>query len=405
MKHIGKLESYIEHDEYNNFIFFFVDRKGGNETLIQSLNDMCLNIDASFCFYIKEKKVIKHLENVIMPRKHFSAKPDIRGKNVYTIIYKNNNFDDYFHISEEPLDIIYDSSVSYEERLQMLREFILENVEPLVIQFPELYFSYLFITNAATLFIIYNDKHDLNKTEIIQSAKKYKSQIRFAICGSQEVFEKRLLNELIIKEVHKPLMRIIEFKEHLDIPFKYKPVDDAVEINKKSIDDFIEGYLTRRIYFYRKSEPALPDEINNGYVKIIVADNYDEHIFKNEKHILVLYYAPWCGHCRKFEPVYRELGKRLNVYSMKYKEYNNDVIISKIDAVNNEIYNIVIHEYPSLYLYEKSNKREPIKYTGARNVQNIISWITEKTKINLDVTQLLSLSLDEEQLFEKYEEL
>lgn len=77
-------------------------------------------------------------------------------------------------------------------------------------------------------------------------------------------------------------------------------------------------------------------------MKIIVADNYDEHIFNNDKNVVVLYYAPWCGHCHKFDPIYRRIGKRLKLYINQNEDYKNDVIISKIDAANNEIYNVPI---------------------------------------------------------------
>lgn len=405
MKTVEKLEIYIEYEENNNSIVFFVNKENEDETLLKSLNSMCLEVNASFCFYIKEKHVIDYLEKQIMPQKNFSMSPYQQNKKLYTVVYKNNKFENYFQMQEEELDIIYDLSLPHEIRLDTLKTFILENAESLVLQFSELYYHVLFVPDVVTLFIIYNDKSDLSKNDIINAAKKYKNKIIVCISGSQKVSEKRLLSELLIEEVNKPIMRIIEFKDQVDIPLKYKPINDDVQIDEQSIDEFIEGYMNGRKYFYRKSEHPLPEEFNNGYVKIIVADTYDDYIFKNDKNILVLYYAPWCGHCRKFEPIYRELGKRLSIYSTKFKDYKNDIIISKIDAANNEIYNITISGYPSLYLYEKSNKKEPIQYTGMRTVQDIISWVTEKTSSNLDVAKLLSLSLDEEQLFENYEEL
>uniref|UniRef100_A0A8C9LHP1 Thioredoxin domain-containing protein n=1 Tax=Piliocolobus tephrosceles TaxID=591936 RepID=A0A8C9LHP1_9PRIM len=75
---------------------------------------------------------------------------------------------------------------------------------------------------------------------------------------------------------------------------------------------------------------------------VIFADTYEEYIFNNEKDVLVLYYALWCGHCYKFEPIYREIGKRFKLYASKFKNFNNDIIIGKIDATNNDIYDIYI---------------------------------------------------------------
>merc|ERR1712107_905752 len=45
-------------------------------------------------------------------------------------------------------------------------------------------------------------------------------------------------------------------------------------------------------------------------VKVAVAKNFDELVMKNEKDVLVEFYAPWCGHCKKLTPVYEELGEK-----------------------------------------------------------------------------------------------
>ncbi|CRH01197.1 protein disulfide-isomerase, putative [Plasmodium relictum] len=399
-----KLNAFLELDEYNNSILFFVSRNKKEDTVMIELVKLCVLAGYTFCFYMKDENIIDYFENTIILKKYNFDYKQLPNKEIYTVLFKNNDFDEYFYFLDEELNIIYETDYSKEEKIEALIKCLSEKVEPLVIKFSEYYYSLLFSENKVTLFILYNDINQLNKSDIIKSAKKYKN-ITFSISGNQEVFEKRLLGELLIDDLKKTVMRIIEFKGPILIPYKYKPINDDIEINKKSIEEFIEGFMEDKKYFYRKSERPLPDEYNNGYVKIIVADTYDEYIFKKDKNVLVLYYAPWCGHCHKLEPIYREIGKRLKLYSSKYKEYNDDIIISKIDAVNNEVYNISIEAYPTIYLYTKSNKKEPIKYLGVRTVQSIVTWIYENTNTNLDISKLLSLNLDEEQLFENYEEL
>ncbi|EUD69193.1 protein disulfide-isomerase [Plasmodium inui San Antonio 1] len=400
----NKLDMFLKLDEYNNSILFFINRKEKDTHLLKELINICILTGNTFCFALTDPSIISYFENQVMPERYHFKLEDLQSKDMYGILFKNDDFDQYFFLIDKSVSILYNPGYSVQEKKQELTKWIQKKIEPLVIKFSEYYFPLFFSNDTVTFFILYDNIRDLNKSDIIKCAKKYPN-ITFSVAGNKEVYEKRLLNELLIEQVSKPIMRIIEFKNNITVPYKYRPISDAVEINEQSIDQFIQDYLNEKKYFYRKSERALPDEFNHGYVKIIVAENYDEYVFDRTKHVVVLYYAPWCGHCYKFEPVYKEIGKRLKLYGKKFKDYNNDVVISKIDAVNNEIYNIPIEGYPSIYLYTKENKKAPIRYRGPRTVESIISWICEKTNTDIDIQQFRDIDLDDEQLFETYEEL
>ncbi|SOV19855.1 protein disulfide-isomerase [Plasmodium gaboni] len=414
INNIERLNMFIELNEYNNTILFFIfkdlitpNNNTNNISVINDLINICILTNKTLCFYIKEKNIIEYFEqNIIQDKYHYNIN-NINQYPYYSLLYKNDEFDDYiFPLHKKELNMLTNKEYTNEHKINLLYNWISEKEQPLVIQFAEYFFSMLFSNDTVTLFIIYNDIKDINKEDIIKSAKKYNNKIKFAISGTTQIYEKRLLNELLIDDnIKKPLMRITEFKNDIRFPYKYKPKNDDQEINEKTIDEFVNGYLQEKKYFYRKSERALPDEYNNGYIKIIVADNYDNYIYRNDMNVIVLYYAPWCGHCYKFEPIYREVGKRLNLYADKFKNFKNDIIISKIDAVNNEIYNINIEGYPTIYLYKKGDKLNPVRYMDGRTVKNIITWICEETQSNIDISEFLNIDLDNEQLFENYEEL
>lgn len=47
---------------------------------------------------------------------------------------------------------------------------------------------------------------------------------------------------------------------------------------------------------------------------------------QNQGSWLVMFYAPWCGHCKHLEPTWLDVGKRLY-------EMNSNVQVGKVDAV------------------------------------------------------------------------
>lgn len=401
---IEKLNSYLLLNEYNNLVTFFIDAKASldtndtENTLLNELIRLCSALQITYCLYVRKREVIEEIEK--------QSKINLSNARYHTILYKNNGFDEKFHVLTKGANILYDSNHSYDERFYVLKDFLHMNQHPLVILFSELSYGVIFSVEYPSLFIIYKNKEDVDTNVITRAAKPYMNMIRFVLSGSSERSENRLLSELMIPEVSKPIMRIMEFRDNKFAPYKYKPQSDDIVITEETIKSFLDGYFRNPAnYFYRKSEKMLPEDINQGYVKIIVADSYDESIFNNDNHVMVLYYASWCGYCRKFEPIYREIGKRLSIYSKKHKDYKKDLVWAKIDSVNNDIYNLEILEYPTLYLYVKSRKDKPIKYNKARNIREIMTWVKEQTNVNIDVNEFISLKLEDEQLFENYEEL
>ena len=59
-----------------------------------------------------------------------------------------------------------------------------------------------------------------------------------------------------------------------------------------------------------------------------MAKNFDDLVTNSEKDVLIEFYAPWCGHCKKLAPVYDELGEKMA---------DENVEIVKMDATANDV--------------------------------------------------------------------
>jgi len=144
---------------------------------------------------------------------------------------------------------------------------------------------------------------------------------------------------------------------------KFKMTDDF------SVDSFT-AFMTKlqagELEAYMKSE-AVPDNTNNN-VKVAVAKNFDELVTNSEKDVLVEFYAPWCGHCKKLTPIYEELGDKMAA---------ENVEIVKMDATANDVppqFNV--RGFPTLFWLPKGSKT-PQSYEGGRELDDFVKYIAE----------------------------
>lgn len=119
-----------------------------------------------------------------------------------------------------------------------------------------------------------------------------------------------------------------------------------------------------------KSQP-IPKN-NKGPVKIVVGKTFDSVVLDPHSDVLIELYAPWCGHCKKLEPVYLELGK-------KYKTQKN-LVIAKMDATANDITHdsYKAEGFPTIYFAPSNNKNNPIKFQGGeRDLEHLSKFVEE----------------------------
>uniref|UniRef100_A0A672KLP6 Protein disulfide-isomerase A3 n=1 Tax=Sinocyclocheilus grahami TaxID=75366 RepID=A0A672KLP6_SINGR len=134
----------------------------------------------------------------------------------------------------------------------------------------------------------------------------------------------------------------------------------------KSLERFLEDYFAKRLKRYVKSEPV--PESNDDPVKVVVSDTFDEIVNDPEKDVLVEFYAPWCGHCKNLEPVYKELGEKLSG--------DPNIVIAKMDATANDVPpNYDVQGFPTIYFVPSGQKDQPQRYEGGREVSDFITFL------------------------------
>lgn len=143
-----------------------------------------------------------------------------------------------------------------------------------------------------------------------------------------------------------------------------------------SADDqkaFFEKYKKGELKPFLKSEDA-PAK-NDDVVTVVVGSTFKDIVYNPNADVLVEFYAPWCGHCKKLAPEYEKLGE-------EFKD-RDDVVIAKMDSTANDNPSEDISGFPTLVFYPRAGSTDEVegkkeKYEGARTFDGMSKFMKKK---------------------------
>ena len=135
---------------------------------------------------------------------------------------------------------------------------------------------------------------------------------------------------------------------------------------------FLRGDLSPDL----KSEEDKPSN-DRGKAKVLVGKSFASRV--DGKDALVMFHAPWCGHCKALAPTWDDLGEAL--------EANDHVVIAKMDATANEIDvpGVVIKGFPTIYFFPEEGS--PAVYEGGREVVDFVAFLKERAVRPFEVAE------------------
>jgi protein disulfide isomerase family A protein 3 len=197
------------------------------------------------------------------------------------------------------------------------------------------------------------------RNRILKVAEEFKNDFSFAISNKDE-FQYEM-NEYGIDYTpsDKPVVTAKNAKGQKFI--------QQTEFSVESFKEFLGKLNSGELEPFLKSEP-IPDS-NDGPVVVAVGKNFDEVVTNNEKDVLIEFYAPWCGHCKKLTPIYDELGTKLK---------GENVAIVKMDATANDVPPLFdVRGFPTLYWVPRDSKTKPVRYDSGRELDDFIKYIAK----------------------------
>jgi len=155
---------------------------------------------------------------------------------------------------------------------------------------------------------------------------------------------------------------------------KRYPMEPSEEFDGDVLSEFVSEFKAGNIKPKIKSAPK--PKKNKGPVKVVVGDTFDEIVMDDSKDVLIEFYAPWCGHCKKLDPIYKKLGK-------KFKD-NSNIIIAKMDATANDVPSSAfqVSGFPTIYFSPAGKKDSPIKYEGGRSLDDLFEYVNKQVTAN-----------------------
>ncbi|XP_022847434.1 protein disulfide isomerase-like 1-4 [Olea europaea var. sylvestris] len=114
--------------------------------------------------------------------------------------------------------------------------------------------------------------------------------------------------------------------------------------------------------------------VDDGDVKTVIRNNFDEIVLDGSKDVLLEIYAPWCGHCQALEPTYKKLTKHLHGIE--------SLVIAKMDGTTNEHPRAKADGFPSILFFPAGNKSfEPITVDADRTVVAFYKFLKKHAAI------------------------
>jgi protein disulfide-isomerase A4 len=139
--------------------------------------------------------------------------------------------------------------------------------------------------------------------------------------------------------------------------------------------------------------------IEDKGIYVLTRENF-AHFVMPKEIVLVEFYAPWCGHCKKLDPEYVKAAKML-------KEKAPGVILVKVDASKESelAKEYMVQGFPTLTLFRKGVKQED--YDGERNAEAIVEYMLRQNdpKWKPPASAVVPLVMDNFTKFVKEEKL
>ncbi|XP_067633774.1 uncharacterized protein [Eurosta solidaginis] len=210
---------------------------------------------------------------------------------------------------------------------------------------------------------------------LFQSAIHYGGDICFAVTDFENyeaVLHYRPGNEAYWKRYKKLGFNKHRWPDVYAVDTDHRIYQLVGPLNEVTLKQFSLKLMNGELF---KSEP-LPEDDEDGFVRVCVAENFEQLVLKSDIDILLVLYGEKCPCSFALMPILEEVGNLLQ---------DEDIIIVKMNAEANYLpLQYYAWYYPTIYYIRRNNKTNLVEYCGCtRTVQDIITFIARHSTDDL----------------------
>ncbi|KAL1839200.1 hypothetical protein VTJ49DRAFT_1789 [Mycothermus thermophilus] len=144
--------------------------------------------------------------------------------------------------------------------------------------------------------------------------------------------------------------------------------DKPVEYNGGRDLESLSNFITEKTGVRPRKKQAPPSSV------VILNDSNFKQQIGGDKHVLVAFTAPWCGHCKKLAPTWETLAENF--------QDETNIVIAKVDAdapngkATASEYGV--QGYPTIKFFA-AGSTTPEDYKGGRSEEDFTKFLNDKT--------------------------
>jgi protein disulfide-isomerase A1 len=255
-----------------------------------------------------------------------------------------------------------------------MKEFVTTHKRKWIMEFGEDAIQWIFEKMNPGLFIFRKESDHTSYTDMLEKlAPEIKEHIQITVADLSDENTKRLADYLGLATMQMPFGFIVSPVEE-----EIKKYMHTGALSYDTLKEFVNNWKNKALHPFMKSEP-IPTEPYDGRVRVLVGQNFEDVVYDTSKDVMVEFYAPWCGHCKKLAPEYEKAAEM-------FKDVPS-VVLAKIEATANEVKGHSVTGFPTLKFFPANNKAG-LDYQGPRDAKGIVDFIRKKAGIKIDETTI-----------------